>query len=159
MRVFAKLLLGQLDHIGISPRKIPALESVLKEINPDSFCRDENCFGVFAADDDARARKEPCRINVIPQLPGGRGIGLICALISTEPSATSAAPAIRNLRIIRPPKIGGPFKIRLGYYFFFASATNFSKRVCSAIFNSGTGFQPLISKTKHRQDACVTVYS
>ena len=37
-----KFFFGELNDVGVSSRKIPALEIVLEEINPDSFCGDEH---------------------------------------------------------------------------------------------------------------------
>src|SRR5881397_3355953 len=50
--------------------KLPALKRVVEEIHSDDFRGDENRFGMFAANDDARTREEPCRVKAFPKLSG-----------------------------------------------------------------------------------------
>ncbi len=71
VRVFAKFILGQLDNVRVSSREFPALKRLLKEINPDNFCGDEDGFGMFAANDDALTRKEFGGVNGFPDISGG----------------------------------------------------------------------------------------
>ena len=68
VRMFAKLLFAQFHDVRVSPRKLPALERVVKEVNPADFRGNENRFGVFAADDDALMRKKPRRLDRVPKL-------------------------------------------------------------------------------------------
>jgi hypothetical protein len=66
VRMFAKLLFGQFHDVGVSSRKLPALERIVEEINAHRFRRDENALGMLAADNDARTCKEPHGINSFP---------------------------------------------------------------------------------------------
>jgi hypothetical protein len=50
------------------------LEGILDEINPDDFCGNEDCFGMFTAHDDARTREKPSRVNCVPNISGRYGI-------------------------------------------------------------------------------------
>src|ERR1041384_1726321 len=52
------------------------METILKKINVDYFCGHKDCFGMFATDDDARTRKEPCRVYSVPDLAGLCTVGL-----------------------------------------------------------------------------------
>ena len=67
VRVLPEFFLRQLDDIGITAGKFPALVGFLNKIHPNNLSRDEHGLGMFAGQNDARWHKQTGGFDFIPE--------------------------------------------------------------------------------------------